>query len=460
MNKKDKLLKVSIKTFGCQMNDYDSELALGLLSKNGYESTADTKLADLVLFNTCSVRQQGEDRVFGQLSQLKKTKRERPDLMIGVMGCMVESYKERFFADYPHVDFLIGTRSIKELPETIAKVRSERKQIAQLSSAGFGYELFESPRITGKIHAQLPIMTGCDKVCSFCIVPYVRGREISRAPEDILHQVRQYAAMGIKCVTLLGQNVNSYASKLGPGTEKRSIVRGKPTAEGENNFAVLLENVCKIDGIERVSFTTSHPQDAYEELFQVIRRNPKISRRFHLPLQSGSDRILARMKREHTLAEYRVKVDRMRELIPDITITTDIIVGFPGEEEADFQMTRDALDQIKFDGAFIYRYSPRPHTAAALWDDIIPDEEKLRKVTELLTRQKAIAREENLKWLGRTVKVMIEEPAKRNSKEVLARSWSEKKVVLAGDLEKEMGSVIEVKLTELIDATFRAERVS
>jgi len=342
-------MKVLLKTFGCQQNDHDSRVAESLLGKAGYQLTDHVNRADVIIFNTCSVRQHAEERVFGQLTQLKPVKKKKPGLLIGVMGCMVENYREKFFADFPHVDFLIGTRSVRELPRAIERAGAERKKVMELAKSGFGYELYEYAKLDGEIHAYLPVMTGCDKVCSFCVVPYVRGREISRAPEEILDEIRRLADGGIKHVTLIGQNVNSYGNR--PGT-------GMP-------FARLLREAAGIDGIEKIGFTTSHPQDAGEELFLAIRDHAKISRRFHLPLQSGSDKILKKMRRGHTLAEYCDKINRLRELVPDISITTDMIVGFPEETGEDYELSRQAMKEIQFDGAFIFKYSPRSHTIAA-----------------------------------------------------------------------------------------------
>lgn len=456
-----KKLRVSIKSFGCQMNDFDSDMAAGLLKKEGHEIVKDDTSADVILFNTCSVRQHAEDRVLGQLAELKAEKIKRPDLVIGVMGCMVENYKTKFFADYPHVDILIGTRSIPELPKAIETVRTERRQVLELAKTGFGYDLLEMPRLEGKFHAYLPIMTGCDKVCSFCIVPYVRGREISRPLREVVDEVRRLADIGVKHVTLLGQNVNSYGSKDGGSAllpAAKVLQTGLASRESVSaaDFATLLRACAKVPGIEKIGFTTSHPQDAYEELFQAIRDEEKISRRFHLPLQSGSDFILERMKRDHTLAEYRKKIDRMRELIPDIAVTTDMIVGFPGETEADYEATKQALEDIQFDGAFIFKYSPRPHTAAARWEDLTPLAEKNRRNNELLNLQKEITKRKNETWLGRTVKVMVEDMSKKSREEVLARTWQEKKVVFKGSGAL-IGSSLRVRLNQVFDETYRAE---
>ena len=424
------------------MNDYDSELALGLLKKQGYSATNQEEDADVILFNTCSVREHAEDRVFNQIKELRLLKERRPDILIGVMGCMVENYKTQFFDDFPQVDILIGTRNITELPQAIEKARSEKTKIIKLKRNGFGYDLYETPKIEGKFHAFLPIMTGCDKVCSFCIVPYVRGPEISRASHEVIGEVKRLADFGVKHVTFLGQNVNSYGNKL----------------DQEINFSKLLSEVSKISGIKKISFTTSHPEDAHEELFQVIRDHEKISRHFHLPLQSGSDRMLERMRRGHTLTQYRVKIDRMRELIPDVSISTDIICGFPGETLEDYEMTKQALVDIQYDSAFIFKYSPRPHTGAARYVDHISDLEKTRRVTELLHVEKKIMRECNERFLNRAFPVLISEPSKKSKAELLAHTWHDKKVILKGE-RSEIGSIMNVRLTDLINETFRTERI-
>lgn len=452
-------MKILMKSYGCQMNDYDSDLALGLLKKHGFSAAKTEQDADVVLFNTCSVREHAEDRVFNQIKELRLLKERRPDVLIGVMGCMVENHKTKFFDDFPQVDLLIGTRSIQDLPQAIEKARSEKIKVSEIKRSGFGYDLYETPKIDGKFHAFLPIMTGCDKVCSFCIVPYVRGPEISRTSREVIDEVKRLADFGVKHVTLLGQNVNSYN---GSGAKDVGAQFIAPIQSGVINhaptFSDLLISISEINGIEKISFTTSHPEDAHERLFQTIADHPKISRHFHLPLQSGSDEILARMRRDHTLSEYRVKIDRMRELIPDLSITTDIICGFPGETLDHYEMTKKAVQDIEFDGAFIFKYSARPHTGAARYEDHISDEEKTRRVTELLSIEKKIMKKRNEPYLGRTFRVLISEPSQKSKAELLAHTWHNKKVIVKGE-HSEIGSIVNVRLTELINETFRTERV-
>jgi len=434
-------MKVLLRTYGCQMNDYDSDLALGLLTKEGYETTDDESVADVILFNTCSVRQHAEDRVFNQIARLKGEKLRRPELMIGVMGCMVENYKTQFFKDYPQIDLLLGTRSIRELPKAIQRVKTERRKVMELSKTGFGYDLYETPRVEGKFHAYLPIMTGCDKVCSFCVVPYVRGPEISRSSSEVINTVRELAESGVKHITLLGQNVNSYGSKL----------------KDEIQFPELLQKVAQVNGIVKIDFTTSHPQDAHEALFQVIRDEKKIARRFHLPLQSGSDEILKAMRRDHTLDEYKAKISRLRELVPDISLSTDIIVGFPGETDQQYEMTRQALEAIQYDRAFIFRYSPRPHTGAARFKDGTSEGLKTKRVTALLEMQKRIRERRYRALLGQTHRVLVAAVSKKHDDEVLSHNWQENKIVFKGTAA-DVGSVRTVKLNELVAETFRGVR--
>ncbi|MBI4387564.1 MAG: tRNA (N6-isopentenyl adenosine(37)-C2)-methylthiotransferase MiaB, partial [Candidatus Omnitrophica bacterium] len=425
-----------------------------------YTTAENESEADVILFNTCSVRQHAEDKVYSQIGELRETKKARPELVIGVMGCMVENYKTKFFSRFPYVDLLIGTKSIRELPAAIEKIKKERVKVFELTKAGFGYDLYETPRFEGKIHAYLPIMTGCDKVCSFCVVPYVRGPEISRPSKEVIEEVKRFAESGVKHVTLLGQNVNSYrGNNVGAGASARplNLINGQPQGAAPT-FADLIREITQIPGIEKISFTTSHPEDAREELFLAIRDHEKISRHFHLPLQSGSDQILQKMRRGHTLAEYRKKIDRMRELVPDVSITTDIICGFPTETEDDFCKTEQALRAIEYDDAFIFRYSQRPHTGAGRLENTVSETEKARRVTELLQIQKEISRKRNQTYVGRTFKVLIEEVSKKSNDEVLAWSWHDKKVVFPGDAS-EIGLIVDVTLVDLMNETFHAVRV-
>ncbi|MBI4970403.1 MAG: tRNA (N6-isopentenyl adenosine(37)-C2)-methylthiotransferase MiaB [Candidatus Omnitrophica bacterium] len=435
-------LKIVLKTFGCQMNEYDTELAAGLLVKEGYQLTTEDSKADAVIFNTCSVREHAEDRVFGQLGSFSHQKSvDGRKLILGVMGCMSENYKTGLFKRFPELDFIVGTRNVKDVPRVLSRVIDGKKRQVALDEEGLGIEYSEFTRRGSAYHAWLPIMTGCDKVCTFCIVPKTRGREISKPAAEVTREVKRLAGEGFKAVTLLGQNVNSY---------------GKDFAATAVTFPKLLAELSKISGIEMISFTTSHPSDAVPELFEVIRDNPKITRRFHLPLQSGSDKILKRMKRLHTLSEYRAKVDLLRTMIPEIALTTDIIVGFPGETPEDFDATRHALEQIGFDSAFIYKYSARPGTPAEALVDDVPLEEKKRRNSELLDLQERITESRNLKLIGSVQKGIAGKENVRVSGEIVLRTWTDKKIVVPG-AAADLGKIMSARITKLVNETFLGE---
>lgn len=395
------------------MNVYDSQVAAGILEQAGFTVIFDDEQRakgkgqgdrsdgnrgpwtaargpNIVLLNTCSVRDHAEQRVFSQLGRLGQEKKGNPGLIIGLMGCMVEEHREKLFKRFPKLDLMAGTRDIKELPDLIRRVQQNRKQVAQIKQNGMSIEYGVAKRDEPH-HAWLPIMTGCNKACTFCIVPKTRGPEVSMPAGEVCREARRLVAEGVKEITLLGQNVNSYNGTRSTGHEKNSDHAFVARGPWPNAFPELLDMLCKIEGLEKISFTTSHPSDATEELFQVIARNPKVDRHFHLPLQSGSDRVLKRMKRLHTYADYKAKIDRLRELVPDISITTDIIVGFPGETEEDYQSTQRALEEIRFDGAYIFKYSLRPGTPAEKLPDDVPNEVKSGRNNKLLKLQRAIS---------------------------------------------------------------------
>ncbi len=437
------------------MNTYDSQLAAGILTQAGFEVVSESEDteerqdmqerpwlsqgADIVLMNTCSVREHAEDRVYGRLGMLGKEKKIRSELIIGLMGCMVEEHREKLFKRFPYLDLMIGTRNIQELPELIRQVQKTRRQAARIKQEGLSIEYSEFIRREKGFHAWLPIMTGCNKVCTFCIVPKTRGHEVSMPARQVCQEAQRLVEDGVKWITLLGQNVNSY--------------------EGQGvSFPQLLEMLCGIKGLERISFTTSHPQDATEALFEVIAKHSKIHKRFHLPLQSGSDRILKRMKRLHTYAEYKEKIAQLRAWVPGVSITTDIIVGFSGEKEEDHAATRHALQELRFDGAFIYKYSLRPGTPAAKLKDDVPALAKTKRHHELLTLQKKITAENNRERLGRIQTVFIEAMNPRNQAELLGRSDQDQKVVFKGD-QKWLGRFASVELTQLCNETFKGKMI-
>ncbi len=448
------------------MNTYDSQVAAGILEKEGFEVIAEaddpedcldalgkprlSKGADIVLMNTCSVRDHAEERVWGRLGMLGKEKKENPRLIIGLMGCMVEEHREKLFKRFPYLDLMVGTRHIKELPAMIRQVLETRKQVARIKQDGISIEYSEYTKRGSGFHAWLPIMTGCDKACTFCIVPMTRGSEVSMPAREVCREAERLVSGGIKWITLLGQNVNSYNGR-GTGSGERRM--------SEATFPELLEMLCSIEGLERVSFTTSHPSDATEELFQVIARNPKIGRRFHLPLQSGSDRMLKRMKRLHTYADYKAKIDRLRALVPDISITTDIIVGFSGETEDDHGATQRALEEIRFDSAFIYKYSVRPGTPAALLLDDVPLDRKVSRNQELLVAQRAITEAKSQSFLGKVFTVFVEGRNSDNPKEQIGRMDQDRRVILEADQDY-VGQFVRMEFTGLHHETFRARVAS
>ncbi len=509
-----------MRTFGCQMNTYDSQVAAGILEKAGFEVFWDedaltrtplpkgggtnekadgistvrgrpaiSRGADIVLMNTCSVRDHAEERVWGRLGLLGAEKKERPGLVIGLMGCMVEEHREKLFKRFPCLDLMVGTRHINELPEMIRQVYEARKQIAlalvpqglqenavseghclrvkrqpatrfaRIKQDGISIEYSEFTKRDSGFHAWLPIMTGCNKECTFCIVPITRGSEVSMPPREVCREAERLVADGVKWITLLGQNVNSY--KGGAKGEAQSTKKTKnfePCALSfaqATSFPQLLETLCKIEGLERLSFTTSHPQDATEELFQVIARNPKIGRRFHLPLQSGSDRVLKRMKRLHDYEEYKAKIDRLRALVPEISITTDILVGFSGETEEDHQATRRALEEIRFDSAYIYKYSVRPGTPAAKLPDDVSLDLKASRNQELIMIQRKITEEKSRALLGKTYTVFVEGRNTGNPKEQVGRMDQDRRVIFEADQDL-AGKFVRLELTGLHCETFRS----
>lgn len=478
-------LKVAIKTFGCQMNAYDTEVAEGLMQHAGFEilraEQGNVKMsreefvpagADVVLLNTCSVREGAEDKVYGHLGMFGKAKRRNPNLVIGMMGCMVEEHQEKLFRRFPQLDLMVGTRNIKELPGLVKEVMENRRQVSRIKQDGISIEYkgliknWKSPGLPagrqGTWHAWLPIMTGCNKVCTFCIVPITRGSEVSMPAREVYREASRLVSEGVKWITLLGQNVNSYngamhhaprATLQAPGQNQEMPHGAWRLDPGAEKFPELLDKLCEIQGLEAISFTTSHPHDATEELYRVIARNPKISRRFHLPLQSGSDRILKRMKRLHTFDEYLEKIQKMREMVPDIVMTTDIITGFSGETQEDHEQTVKALEEIRYDGAYIYKYSVRPGTPAANLEDDVPLPVKEARNAELLKIQDRIRDEKNRAYLGKTLEVFAESVNPKNPAQCIGRSREEKRVAFDAD-KSCIGNFAKVTLKDLRNETF------
>lgn len=394
--------KYFITTFGCQMNVHDSERMAGMLAEMGYTEASSLEEADLILINTCCVRENAENRTFGHLGNLKAYKERNPDLIIGLCGCMAQESGEvdRIKASYQHVDLVFGTHNLHQLPELIQKVRLSGSRI---------FEVWDSD---GDIHEGLPvkredrfkawvtIMYGCNNFCSYCIVPHVRGRERSRRPEHILTEITGLVAEGVKEVTLLGQNVNSYGGNF---------------PEQDWNFARLLREVARNTGISRIRFQTSHPKDLSDDLIDVLADHKNICRHLHLPVQAGSSRVLQLMNRHYTKEDYLALVGRIRSKIPEMALTTDIIVGFPGETEADFGDTLDLVEKVRYDGAFTFIYSPRAGTPAASMADPIPEPTKKAHLNQLIQVQNRISLERNIAQIGTLHEILVEGPSEKNS---------------------------------------------
>ncbi|MGI6097461.1 MAG: tRNA (N6-isopentenyl adenosine(37)-C2)-methylthiotransferase MiaB [Dethiobacteria bacterium] len=394
MAKKDAQKRYFIITFGCQMNEHDSEAIAGILESEGYIRAEDKEDADLLIVNTCAVRRKAELKVLALIGRLRPLKEKKPEMLIAVCGCMaqqkeVAEYLEKRFQHL--VDLIFGTFAIPRLPELLQEARDKKGTVIDIVEVDEGREGILVKR-EDDLKAWVTITYGCNNFCSYCIVPYVRGREKSRNPKDILREVKQLGKEGFKEVTLLGQNVNSYGKDL----------------EMEITFAALLRELNKVEGIKRIRYMTSHPRDFTDELIEVIRDGEKICEHFHLPLQAGSNRILEKMNRGYSRERYLELVSKIREQIPDSAITTDLIVGFPGETEEDFADTIDMVERIRFDSAFTFVYSKRSGTPAAEMEDQVPEEEKKRRIAVLIDLQNRITRELNENLVGSVQEVLVE----------------------------------------------------
>ena len=415
-------------TFGCQQNEADSEKLSGMLLDMGYELCAAPEEADIILVNTCAIREHAEQRALSIVGQYKHLKAARPDLIIGVCGCMVTQPHRRddIKFRYPYVDFVFGTSSVHRLPQLICERRDQNKRLFCPQEP---YRIAEGipQHRESTYRAWVSVMYGCNNFCSYCIVPYVRGRERSRRPEDVIREVRGLIEDGYRDITLLGQNVNSYGKDL----------------EGGVNFASLLDTLARLPGDFVLRFMTSHPKDASRELIDVMAAHPKIARHFHLPLQAGSDRILKAMNRHYDTERYLSIVSYMREKIPDIAITSDIIVGFPGESEEDFEATLRMLQIIRFDMIYSFIYSPRKGTPAAEMEGQIPPEVQKERFGRLLELQNRIANEINQGMVGQRLRVLCDGPSKNNPAVYAARTEANKIVLFDGTPE-DTGHLIEL----------------
>ena len=421
-----------VDTFGCQQNVADGQKLMGMLEASGFTLTQDPKEADLVLLNTCAIREHAEDRVFGNLGALTHTKKENPEQVICLCGCMAQEPRvsERIKKSYPHVDLVFGPQALWKFPELLWQVYETKKRVFSVQDEhGTIAEGIPVVREKG-VKAWVSIMYGCNNFCSYCIVPYVRGRERSRRPEDILAEVRQLAEEGYHDITLLGQNVNSYGKDL----------------EEPMDFADLLEQVNAIPGDFLIRFMTSHPKDATHKLFETMARCEKVAPVLHLPFQAGNDRVLKVMNRRHTRAQYLEKIRDLKSLIPDIVLTSDIIVGFPGETTEEFEDTLRVLEEVRFDALFTFIYSPRVGTPAAKMDDPMPREEKLANFNRLVALQDAISEEKHAAYIGKTVRCLLDGVSGDPRYDLTARTPGNRLVRVTGDREA-LGQFRDVKIT-------------
>ena len=425
---------IHITTFGCQMNKADSELSLGIFMERGYRIAPDEASADVILFNTCSVRQHAEDKVYSRLAQLKRRKDNNPKLLIGVLGCMAQKEAQQFFKRFPHVDMVCGTRMFDKLPDLLERLNDNGKHLLAVGEKD-NVTYYPKHRTPGQhpYQAFVTVIRGCNNTCSYCIVPSVRGREISRPVEEIVKEVEALARNGVKEVTLLGQNINTYGSDLAGGI----------------NLGTLFRAVHDVEGIKRIRFVTSHPKDMTLETLEAMASLTKVCRHLHMPAQSGSDKILRQMQRGHT-AEYYIKLtEEARRLMPDITIASDSIVGFPGETAEDFEDTIKLMRAVRFQNSFIFKYSPRPGTPAASLSDDVPMEVKKERNQILLSLQSEISLEENRKMLGKVAEVLAEGPSKNDKQKLVGRTTQNHIVVFEGPLDLR-GEIVRI---EVCDAT-------
>ncbi|WP_213524900.1 tRNA (N6-isopentenyl adenosine(37)-C2)-methylthiotransferase MiaB [Paenibacillus sp. J31TS4] len=421
-----------IRTYGCQMNEHDTETMKGMLEMMGYRATEDKQQADVILLNTCAIRENAEDKVFGELGHLKALKAERPSLVLGVCGCMSqeESVVQRISQKHPFVDLIFGTHNIHRLPQLLQEAFFSKEMVVEVWSKE-GDIIENLPKKREGMRAWVNIMYGCDKFCTYCIVPYTRGKERSRRPQDVLAEVRDLARRGFQEITLLGQNVNAY---------------GKDFEDLDYTFGDLMDDISKID-VPRIRFTTSHPRDFDDRLIEVLSRKGNLMEHIHLPVQSGSTEVLKRMSRKYTRERYLELVGKIKRAIPDAILTTDIIVGFPGETEEQFEETLSLVREVQFDSAFTFIYSPREGTPAASMEDNVPAEVKRDRLRRLNDVMAELSRQSNERMQGQVVDVLVEGESKNNPDVLSARTRTNKLVHFRGSREL-IGRIVDVKITE------------
>ena len=428
-----------IETYGCQMNVADSELVASILKQEGYDQSSSIENADAIFVNTCAIREHAEEKVHSQLGRYDLIKQKKPETIIGVLGCMAQSLKHDLLENRPFVDIILGPDSYRKLPELLNRKDEDKNSLVDTTLSRFEVydDLFPSRR--EGINAWISIMRGCDKFCTFCIVPFTRGRERSRSIESIVKEATQAVAEGFPEITLLGQNVNSYRY------EKRE-------------FHHLLEEVAKIPNLKRIRYTSPHPQDMTSDLLDTMAQHPNICNYVHLPLQAGNDRILKRMNRTYTRDHFVQLANQIRNKMPGVGISTDIIVGFPGETDAEFQETIDVMNEVKFDSAFNFKYSPRRGTKASEYDDQVDEATKQERLAQIIELQKKHTLERNQNLIGSFQSVLVEKESKRSPEKWAGRTDSNKWVIFNKE-ESQIKDIVNIHITEATGVTLRGKLV-
>ena len=452
--------KVFIESYGCQMNMNDSEIVASILLKQGYNTTDNIDEADLVLINTCSIREKAEKTVRNRLKHFNKLKKDNPQTKIGLMGCMAERLKEKILEEEKLVDLVVGPDAYRDLPNLINELEDGRKAVNVLLSKEETYADIEPVRLNSNgVSAFVSITRGCDNMCTFCVVPFTRGRERSRNPESIMEEIRDLQNKGFKEVTLLGQNVDSYLW-YGGGLKKDFDKQPEEVKNKAVDFAQLLEMAAtEFPGI-RIRFSTSNPQDFSLEVIKTMAKHPNIAKHIHLPVQSGSDRILQLMNRKHTVEEYKAKIDAIRKYIPDVAISQDMIAGFSTETEEDHQATLELMDYVKYDFGFMFAYSVRPGTLGAKkMEDDVPQEVKLRRLREIIDKQQEHSLYRMQQFIGKEVEVLIEGNSKKSNQHWMGRNSQNAVVIFEKTGTEKPGDLVRVKIDDCTSATLFGKRI-
>jgi len=433
--------KLYIKTYGCQMNEYDSSKMADVLGESqGLELTTVAEDADVLLLNTCSVREKAQEKVFSQLGMWREWKKDRPDLVIGVGGCVASQEGDAIRQRAPYVDVVFGPQTLHRLPEMIRQARLKNAPVIDISFPEIEkFDRLPEPKADGPM-AYVSIMEGCSKYCTFCVVPYTRGEEISRPLDDVIAEIAQLAAQGVREVNLLGQNVNAYRGAMHDGEIA--------------DLALLIHYVAAIDGIDRIRYTTSHPMEINDALIQVYAEVPELVSHLHLPVQAGSDRILTLMKRGHTVLEYKSIIRRLREVRPDLSLSSDFIIGFPGETQADFEATMKLIEDVVFDRSFSFIYSPRPGTPASNLPDDVPAQVKKAQLARLQARINEMAADISDAMIGTTQRILVERLSTKDESQMAGRTENNRVVNFTGD-KSLIGTFVKVYITEALPNSLR-----